>query len=276
MRWARKLEDAGVHVVYGLVGFKTHAKLSLVVREEFGAIRRYVHIGTGNYNPKTARMYEDFGLLSADAVLGDDINKLFNQLSGFAPQTSFSRLLVAPRTLRPGLIERIEREVTNHQAGKPAYIRIKLNSIMDEEFIEALYRASGAGVKIDLVVRGICALRAGIPGLSENITVRSVLGRFLEHSRIFHFAHGGNDELWIGSADLMHRNLDRRVEAMVNINQPDHKRMLIRALDHYLSDTSPAWIMREDGGWHHAVLGPDREPLTDFHAQVTDWYRLRE
>jgi polyphosphate kinase len=276
VRWARKLEDAGVHVVYGLVGFKTHAKLSLVVREEAGAIRRYVHIGTGNYNPKTARMYEDFGLLSADAVLGDDVNKLFNQLSGFAPQTSFSRLLVAPRTLRPGLIEKIEREIKNHRDGKPAYIRMKLNSIMDEEFIEALYRASNAGIKIDLVVRGICALRAGVPGLSENIQVRSVLGRFLEHSRIFHFANAGNDELWIGSADLMHRNLDRRVEAMVKITQPDHKRMLIRALDHYLSETSPAWIMREDGGWHHAVLGPDGAPLTDFHAQVIDWYRLRE
>ena len=276
VRWARKLEDAGVHVVYGLVGFKTHAKLSLVVREEAGAIRRYVHIGTGNYNPKTARMYEDFGLLSADAVLGDDVNKLFNQLSGFAPQTSFSRLLVAPRTLRPGLIERIEAEIKNHSEGKPAYIRMKLNSIMDEEFIEALYRASNAGIKINLVVRGICALRAGVPGLSENIKVRSVLGRFLEHSRIFHFANGGNDELWIGSADLMHRNLDRRVEAMVNLTQPDHKRMLIRALDHYLSDTSPAWEMREDGGWHHSVLGPNGEPLTDFHAQVIDWYRLRE
>jgi len=275
VRWARKLEDAGVHVVYGLVGFKTHAKLSLVVREEPTGIRRYVHMGTGNYNPKTARMYEDFGILSADPVLGDDVNKLFNQLSGFAPQTSFSRLLVAPRTLRSGLLERIDREITHQQEGRPANIRMKLNSILDEEFVEALYRASQAGVKVDLVVRGICAIRAGIPGLSENITVRSVLGRFLEHSRIFHFANGGEDELWIGSADLMHRNLDRRVESMVRIIESDHKRMLLRALDHYLSPTSPAWEMRPDGGWHHSVLGPQGEPLTDFHAQVIDWYRSR-
>ncbi len=275
VRWARKLEDAGVHVVYGLVGFKTHAKLSLVVREEPTGIRRYVHMGTGNYNPKTARMYEDFGILSADPVLGDDVNKLFNQLSGFAPQTAFSRLLVAPRTLRPQLLEKIEREISNYQEGRPAHIRMKLNSIMDEEFIEALYRASQTGVKIELVVRGICAIRAGIPGLSENITVRSVLGRFLEHSRIFHFANNGDDELWIGSADLMHRNLDRRVEAMVRITQPDHKRMLMRALDHYSSPNSPAWEMREDGGWHHSVLGAQGEPLTDFHAQVIDWYRSR-
>jgi len=276
VRWARKLEDAGVHVVYGLVGYKTHAKLSLVVRNEPTGIRRYVHMGTGNYNPKTARMYEDFGILSADQTLGEDVNKLFNQLSGFAPQTSFSRLLVAPRTLRPGLLEKIENEIKNYQEGKPAGIRIKLNSIMDEEFIEALYRASNVGVKVDLVVRGICAIRAGIPGLSENIKVRSVLGRFLEHSRIFHFVNGGSDELWIGSADLMHRNLDRRVEAMVRITAPDHKRLLLRALDHYVAPTSPAWEMRPDGGWHRAVLGPQGEPLADFHSQVIDWYKVRE
>ncbi|TSA21032.1 MAG: polyphosphate kinase 1, partial [Actinomycetales bacterium] len=201
VRWARKLEDAGVHVVYGLVGFKTHAKLSLVVRQESGAIRRYVHMGTGNYNPKTARMYEDFGILSSDPILGDDVNKLFNQLSGFAPQTSFERLLVAPRTLRSGLLERIQRELDNKKAGKPALIRMKLNSIMDEEFIDLLYNASAAGVEVELVVRGICAIRAGVPGLSENIRVISILGRFLEHSRIFHFANGGENELWIGSAD---------------------------------------------------------------------------
>ena len=276
VRWARKLEDAGVHVVYGLVGYKTHAKLSLVVRNEPTGIRRYVHMGTGNYNPKTARMYEDFGILSADKTLGEDVNKLFNQLSGFAPQTSFSRLLVAPRTLRPGLLEKIENEIKNYQEGKPAGIRMKLNSIMDEEFIEALYRASNVGVKVDLVVRGICAIRAGIPGLSENIKVRSVLGRFLEHSRIFHFVNGGSDELWIGSADLMHRNLDRRVEAMVRITAPDHKRLLLRALDHYVAPTSPAWEMRTDGGWHRAVLGPQGEPLADFHSQVIDWYKVRE
>ncbi len=275
VKWARKLEDAGVHVVYGLVGFKTHAKLSLVVRDEQGGIRRYVHMGTGNYNPKTARLYEDFGLLSADPVLGDDVNKLFNQLSGFAPQTSFERLLVAPRTIRPGLLERINREIENHIAEKPAYIRMKLNSILDEEFVEALYRASNIGVKIDLVVRGICAVRAGVPGLSENISAYSVLGRFLEHSRIFHFANGGDDELWIGSADLMHRNLDRRVEAMVRITQTEHKRLLLRALDGYVSPETASWRMQSDGSWLRITEGPDGAKLPDFQSQAIEWYRAR-
>ena len=275
VRWARKLEDAGVHVVYGLVGFKTHAKLSLVVRQESGAIRRYVHMGTGNYNPKTARMYEDFGILSSDPVLGDDVNKLFNQLSGFAPQTSFERLLVAPRTLRSGLLERIQREIDNKKAGKPALIRMKLNSIMDEEFIHLLYKASAAGVEVELVVRGICAIRAGVPGLSENIRVISVLGRFLEHSRIFHFANGGENELWIGSADLMHRNLDRRVESMVRINQTDHKRMLLRALDSYLAPTTSSWHMNASGSWDRVTTSSTGEQLVDLHQQVINWYGAR-
>jgi len=275
VRWARKLEDAGVHVVYGLVGFKTHAKLSLVVRQESGAIRRYVHMGTGNYNPKTARMYEDFGILSSDPVLGDDVNKLFNQLSGFAPQTSFERLLVAPRTLRSGLLERITREIDNKRAGKPALIRMKLNSIMDEEFIDLLYKASAAGVEIELVVRGICAIRGGVPGLSENIRVISILGRFLEHSRIFHFANGGENELWIGSADLMHRNLDRRVESMVMIKQNDHKRMLMRALDSYLAESTSRWSMNLSGGWDRITTSSTGEKLDDLHQQVINWYRAR-
>lgn len=275
VRWARKLEDAGVHVVYGLVGFKTHAKLSLVVRQESGAIRRYVHMGTGNYNPKTARMYEDFGILSSDPILGDDVNKLFNQLSGFAPQTSFERLLVAPRTLRSGLLERIQRELDNKKAGKPALIRMKLNSIMDEEFIDLLYNASAAGVEVELVVRGICAIRAGVPGLSENIRVISILGRFLEHSRIFHFANGGENELWIGSADLMHRNLDRRVESMVKINQTDHKRMLMRALDSYLAPTTSSWHMNVSGSWDRITTSSTGEQLVDLHQQVISWYGAR-
>lgn len=275
VRWARKLEDAGVHVVYGLVGFKTHAKLSLVVRQESGAIRRYVHMGTGNYNPKTARMYEDFGILSSDPILGDDVNKLFNQLSGFAPQTSFERLLVAPRTLRSGLLERIQQEIDNKKAGKPALIRMKLNSIMDEEFIDLLYKASAAGVEVELVVRGICAIRAGVPGLSENIRVISILGRFLEHSRIFHFANGGDNELWIGSADLMHRNLDRRVESMVKINQTDHKRVLMRALDSYLAPTTSSWHMNVSGSWDRVTTSPAGEKLVDLHQQVINWYGAR-
>ena len=275
VRWARKLEDAGVHVVYGLVGFKTHSKLSLVVRQESGAIRRYVHMGTGNYNPKTARMYEDFGILSSDPILGDDVNKLFNQLSGFAPQTSFERLLVAPRTLRSGLLERIQREIDNKKVGKPALIRMKLNSIMDEEFIDLLYKASAAGVEVELVVRGICAIRAGVPGLSENIRVISILGRFLEHSRIFHFANAGDNELWIGSADLMHRNLDRRVESMVKINQTDHKRMLMRALDSYLAPTTSSWHMNASGSWDRITTSSTGEQLVDLHQQVINWYGAR-
>ena len=277
VRWARKLEDAGVHVVYGLLGYKTHAKLSLAVRQESGAIRRYVHVGTGNYNPKTARMYEDFGILSSDPILGDDVNKLFNQLSGFgfSPEESFERLLVAPRTLRSGLLERIQREIDNKKAGKPALIRMKLNSIMDEEFTDSLYKASAAGVEVELVVRGICAIRGGVPGLSENIRVISILGRFLEHSRIFHFANGGDNELWIGSADLMHRNLDRRVESMVKINQTDHKRMLMRALDSYLAPTTSSWRMNASGSWDRVTTSSTGEQLVDLHQQVINWYGAR-
>ena len=275
VRWARKLEDAGVHVVYGVVGLKTHAKLSMVVRQEGGVIRRYVHMGTGNYHPKTARLYEDFGLLSADSLLGDDVNKLFNQLSGFAPQTHFSRILVAPRTLRKGLLERIENEIENKKAGKPAFIRMKLNSLLDEEFIEALYKASQHGVKIELVVRGICAIRVGVPGLSENIRAVSILGRFLEHSRIFHFANGGEDEHWIGSADLMHRNLDRRVESLVKIVDPEHKRTLNLALDGYLSSETSGWHMRIDGHWERVTRSESGERLEDFQMKALEWYRNR-
>jgi len=276
VRWARKLEDAGVHVVYGLIGFKTHAKLSLVVRQEDHGIRRYVHMGTGNYNPKTARLYEDFGLLSADPTLGEDVNKLFNQLSGFAPQTAFTRLLVAPRTMRSGLLERIDREIAHHKAGKPAFIRMKLNSILDEEFIEAFYKASIAGVKVELIVRGICSVRVGIPGLSENITARSILGRFLEHSRVFHFANDGKDELYIGSADLMHRNLDRRVESLVQITQSDHKNFLIGVLDSYLSEEIIRWEMQPDGNWEEIACASDGTRLKDFHSTTIDWYRAHE
>ena len=275
VRWARKLEDAGVHVVYGLIGFKTHAKLALVVRQETHGIRRYVHIGTGNYNPKTARMYEDFGLLSADPVLCEDVNKLFNQLSGFAPQTAFTRLLVAPRTMRSGLLERIDREIANQLEGKPAFIRMKLNSILDEEFVEALYKASMAGVKVDLIVRGICAIRPGVLGLSENIRIRSILGRFLEHSRVIHFANDGHDELYIGSADLMHRNLDRRVESLVQLTQNDHKRFLIGAIDSYLSDEIMHWELQPDGTWNEITVGPGGERLKDFQAAAIEWYRAR-
>ncbi len=274
VRWARKLEDVGVHVVYGLVGFKTHAKLSLVVREEAGVVRRYCHVGTGNYNPKTARMYEDLGLLSSESDLGEDLNKLFNQLSGFAPLSEYKRLLVAPRTVRSGLLERINREIENHLSGKPAGIRFKLNSILDEEFVEALYRASKSGVKIELIVRGICAVRAGIPGISENIKIRSILGRFLEHSRIFHFVNGGSDELYIGSADLMDRNLNRRVESLVRIIEADHKAALIELLDEYLSDEIANWQMMSDGTWQSISKLPDGTAVDNVQQLLIDKYRI--
>ena len=274
VRWARKLEDVGVHVVYGLVGFKTHAKLSLVVREEGNTVRRYSHVGTGNYNPKTARMYEDLGLLSANDELGEDLNKLFNQLSGFAPQYSYNRLLVAPRTIRSGLLEKINREIENKKSGKHAFIRLKLNSLLDEEFVEALYRASIAGVEIDLVIRGICSLLPGIPGVSENIRVRSVLGRFLEHSRIFHFANGGEDELYIGSADLMDRNLNRRVESLVKITRPEHKKELIKVFDMYVSSTTSGSHLLPTGKWLKVDKAPDGSPLNDLQAVVIDSYRV--
>jgi polyphosphate kinase len=273
VRWARKLEDVGVHVVYGLVGFKTHAKLSLVVREEGNTVRRYSHVGTGNYNPKTARMYEDLGILSADDELGEDLNKLFNQLSGFAPQYSYHRLLVAPRSIRPELLSKIDREIENKKLGKHAFIRLKLNSLLDEEFVEALYKASIAGVEIDLVVRGICALLPGIPGVSENIRVRSVLGRFLEHSRIFHFANSGDDEIYIGSADLMDRNLNRRVESLVKITRAEHKKALISIFDQYVSSNTAASHLLPNGKWLRVDKDANGTQLFDLQAMMIDSYR---
>ncbi len=264
VRWARKLEAAGVHVVYGLMGLKTHAKLSLVVRDEADGLRSYCHIGTGNYNPKTARMYEDLGILSADPVLTDDLSKLFNQLSGFAPQSTYKRLLVAPRSLRSGLLEKIDIEIANVKSGKPAGIRFKLNSLLDEEFIEKFYEASKSGVKIELLIRGICALQPGIPAVSENIHVRSILGRFLEHSRIFHFVNGGKDEYWIGSADLMHRNLDRRVESLVRIQDAGHISSLNHILTEGLSAESSGWTL-EKTKWTRRSEG-----LRDVQALTID------
>jgi polyphosphate kinase len=272
VRWARKLEAAGVHVVYGLMGLKTHAKLSLVVRDETQGLRLYCHMGTGNYNPKTARFYEDLGLLSADPLLTDDLTKLFNQLSGFAPQSTYSRLLVAPRTLRSGLLEKIRNETAMAKAGRPSGIQIKLNSLLDEDFVEALYEASQAGVKIDIVVRGICSLRPGIAGLSENITVRSILGRFLEHSRIYHFVNGGEDEYWVGSADLMHRNLDRRVESLVRIERPAHKSSLQEIFDLSLSDETSSWHQNQDS-WKRVSTNSKGEPLQDLQSVYIKRYK---
>ncbi len=272
VRWARKLEAAGVHVVYGLMGLKTHAKLSLIIRDEAQGLRRYCHVGTGNYHPKTARMYEDLGLLSADPELTDDLTKLFNQLSGFAPQSTYSRLLVAPRTLRSGIIERIDNEINNAKSGKPAGIELKLNSILDEVFVTKLYEASAAGVKIRLLIRGICAVQPGIPGLSENITVKSVLGRFLEHSRIYHFTNAGKDEYWIGSADLMGRNLDRRVESLIRIDRKEHQQRLQEILDLGLSDQTSSWSLTGTD-WSRKSSDDKGKSRADVHAVLIEYYR---
>ena len=275
VRWARKLEEAGVHVVYGLMGLKTHAKLSLVIRQEESGIKRYCHVGTGNYNPKTARLYEDLGLLSADQVLCDDLSRLFNQLSGFVSDIEFKRLIVAPKSLRKTLIAKIEREIDNANAGKPAHIRLKLNSLLDEQFVSALYRASQAGVKVEIVVRGICALKPGIVGLSENITVRAILGRFLEHSRVYHFHNAGKDEYWIGSADLMNRNLDRRIETLISIQTQSHKEQINQLLSLYLSPEIKRWQMDSEGFWKRVLLSGANEELMDIQEHLIGESRVR-
>lgn len=283
--WARKLERAGVHVVYGIVGLKTHCKLSLVVRQEADGLKRYCHVGTGNYNPKTARQYTDLGLLTCDPVVGQDMTRLFNQLSGYAPKSSFHRLLVAPRTVRSGLIQRIRREEDAARAGKEAWIKIKVNSIVDEKTIDALYRASQAGVKIDIVERGICSLKPGVPGLSENIRVRSILGRFLEHSRIYAFANSdgpqigegpiAGPEVWIGSADLMHRNLDRRVEALVRITAPEQIDELIKYIDLQMADTTSSWHMEPDGTYVRHSKDEEGRPLVDSQEYLIRKHQRR-
>jgi polyphosphate kinase len=265
IKWARALERAGCHVVYGLVGLKTHCKTSLVVRQEKGALRRYAHIGTGNYNPKTARSYEDLGLLTADPDVGADLTDLFNTLTGYSRQTSYRTLLVAPLGIRPGLLERIAAEEAHARAGRPASITIKANSIVDEELIDAMYRASRAGVRIDLVVRGICALRPGVPGLSETIRVRSIVGRFLEHSRVLAFAGGGEPEYWLGSADLMHRNLDRRVETLVRVKDPIVQAQLAAILERATAEDVRRWELGSDGCW---TRWPETGPAADLQLEL--------
>ncbi len=283
--WARKLERAGVHVVYGIVGLKTHCKLIEVVRQEADGLRRYCHVGTGNYNPKTARLYTDLGLLTCDPVVGQDLTRLFNPRSGYAPKSSFHRLLVAPRTVRTGLIQRIRREEDAARAGKEAWIKIKVNSIVDEKTIDALYRASQAGVKIDIVERGICALKPGVPGLSENIRVRSILGRFLEHSRIYAFCNAdgpqigegpaSGPEVYIGSADLMHRNLDRRVEALVRVTAPEQIDELIKYVDLQMADSTMSWHMQPDGTYVLHTKDDEGRPLVDSQEYLIRKHQRR-
>lgn len=266
--WARKLEKAGVHVVYGLVGLKTHCKLALVIRQEQGRLRHYSHIGTGNYNPKTSRIYEDLGLLTADDQVGKDLTRLFNELSGYAIEKKFKRLLVAPLHLRKGLLKLIAAETRNAEAGRPARIRIKVNSMVDEAIIDALYRASNAGVEVDVWVRGICSLRPGIPGLSEHIRVRSILGRYLEHSRIFSFANDGDPQVYIGSADMMHRNLDRRVEALVRLTDPDHLTEIDALFDQAMDEHTSSWHLDGDGTWERHSTDDDGHPLVDLQSRL--------
>jgi polyphosphate kinase len=264
--WAKALERAGVHVVYGLVGLKTHCKTALVIRQEGKTLRRYCHLGTGNYNPKTARIYEDLGLLTADPDIGADLTDLFNVLTGYSRQTEYRNLLVAPHSIRSGIVARIEREIAHQRAGRGGLVRLKMNSIVDEGVIDALYRASIAGVRVDVTVRGICALRAGVPGLSENITVRSIVGRFLEHSRIFYFRNGGEDdagntgeEYWIGSADMMHRNLDRRVEALVQVKDKAATDRMAALFDTITAPDTRCWVLGPDGWSPSPTNGPGKD-----------------
>ena len=255
IEWARALEREGVHVVYGLVGLKVHSKIALIVRREHDGIRRYVHLGTGNYNPATARSYTDLSLFTADPEIGADATDLFNYLTGYSRKSNFRRLLVAPLTLRRQMVELISREIALGERGRLIF---KMNALEDKEMIQLLYTASRAGVKVDLIVRGLCCLRPGIPGVSENITVRSILGRFLEHSRIFYFGNGGKDEVFMGSADLMPRNLDRRVELMIPVISPKIVRHLRDTiLQRYLSDNQTVRIGKADGTYEASPAGSE-------------------
>jgi polyphosphate kinase len=266
--WARKLESAGVHVVYGLVGLKTHCKLSLVIRQEGDHLTRYCHVGTGNYNPKTARYYEDLGLLTSRSEVGEDLTKLFNLLSGYASEPQYASILTSPGGVRDGLTERIQREIKNKKEGKKTRISLKLNSLVDERIIDQLYLASQAGVPVDVLVRGMCSLKPGIPGLSENIRVRSILGRYLEHSRIFFFENNGSPDVYIGSADMMHRNLDRRVETLVKIVQADHIQELEKILNLGMSDEISSWHLQEDGTWKRFSVGLNGAHLASLQDQM--------
>jgi polyphosphate kinase len=277
--WVRKLEQSGCHVVYGMLGLKTHCKMALVVREEAdGSLRRFCHIGTGNYHPKTARLYEDFGLLTADRTVGEDVTDLFNHLTGYSRKADYRRILVAPAGVRSGLIERIDQQVDLHRAGQPAKIQMKCNAIIDEAMIDALYRASMAGVPIDLWIRGICAIKPGIPGLSETIRVRSVVGRFLEHSRIYAFGTGVADlpgEIWIGSADLMHRNLDRRVELLVRVTDEAQQTELRQLIDLAMDPQIASWWLSADGTWTRHHLDSSGAPLADIQELLIKTRRGR-
>jgi polyphosphate kinase len=254
IRWARALEEAGVHVVYGIPGLKTHVKCILIARREGDGVRNYVHIGTGNYNPKTARIYTDFGLFTADQEIGDDIAEMFNYLTGYARPSGYDRVLLAPFNLKDGIVGEIERTIEAHSPEHPARIRMKMNSLLDPPCIRALYRASQAGVQVDLNIRGICALRPGVQGVSENIRVVSVVGRFLEHSRIYSFERPEETQIYIGSADLMPRNLYNRVELVTPVKDPANRDQLTDVLDREFADNTNAWELRPDGVWSRRTV----------------------
>jgi polyphosphate kinase len=280
--WARKLEEAGCHVVYGFVGMKTHAKLMLIVRQApDGTLRRYCHIGTGNYHPTTARLYEDLGLLTSDATVGEDVTDLFNHLTGYSRLIGYRRLLVAPHSLRAGIVARIDHQADRARAGEPARISFKCNALVDEMVIDALYRAAQVGVPVDIWVRGMCALKPGVPGLSETVRVRSILGRFLEHSRIYGFGTGAcgpgpasgedlaaGDEIWLGSADVMHRNLDRRVESLVRVSDPVHCSKLRQLMARGMDDGTSSWWLDRDGNWTRHARDEAGAPLYDVQESL--------
>jgi polyphosphate kinase len=273
--WARTLEREGVHVVYGLLGLKTHSKIALVVRKEGDHITRYVHLSTGNYNAVTANLYEDIGFFTCDPDIGADATDVFNYLTGYSRKTDYRKLIVAPINLRQSLVDRVRREIEHAEAGRGGQLIFKTNALVDKSMIRLLYRASAAGVKIDLIVRGICCLRPGVEGVSENIRVRSIVGRFLEHSRIYYFGNGGDAEVYLGSADLMPRNIDRRVEVLFPVEDPQHVRYLREeVLETYLNDTVKARLMMPDGGYVRQVAGENDRQVTSqlwFLEQRARW-----
>ena len=269
IRWANRLEEVGIHVTYGVVGLKTHSKVILVVRRDFNGLRRYAHIGTGNYHAGTARLYSDLGMLTCDPVLGEDLTELFNYLTtGYVPKRHYRKLLPAPKVLKPALLAKIEREIGHAKAGKPARIQFKMNALEDKNITSALYRASQAGVRVDLIVRDTCRLRPGIPGVSENVQVISIVGRFLEHTRIFYFLNNGNEEYFIGSADCMKRNLESRVEVVAPVEAPELRLELRQVLDAQLNDRCGAWDMQPDGSYIQRMPSEGDDPRSSQQVLI--------
>ncbi len=267
---SNRLQEAGAHVMYGVVGYKTHAKLAMIVRRETDGIRRYCHLGTGNYHPRTARAYTDYGLMTCDPAVGQDVHEIFLQLTSLTQTPRLTRLLQSPFGLHAAMIEKLDREAEHARAGRPARVVLKMNAMVEPRSIEALYRASAAGVSIDLIIRGVCALRPGLAGISENIRVRSVIGRFLEHSRVFYFENGGEPELYCSSADWMERNFFRRVEVAFPVLRKSHRARILRDLETYLWDNSQAWLLGSDGQYTRCV--PGNEPLVVAQQELIDTY----